>query len=197
MRANASISGPSDESPHATYTIDYHNRCLWRGKERLELTPKAFEVLEFMRRNPGRLISHDEILDAVWPDTFVQPEIVKTYVRTLRRVLADNVQKPRFIETRPRSGYRFVGSLPETTEKMTLPARSLLVGRETERHQLISGFEAAAGGRRGSIIITGEAGLGKSALLQDFTSGLDRTGSVRVASAYGCPRRKAAGRRQM
>ncbi|NNM74130.1 AAA family ATPase [Enterovirga aerilata] len=164
---------------------DRHNRCLWRGGERLDVTPKAFEVLDFLRRNPDRLVSQDEILDAVWPDTFVQPEIVKTYVRTLRRLLEDDVQKPRFIETRPRCGYRFVGVLPERSECPVPTDRPFLVGRDSELVVLRRSYEAACRGERSCVIVTGEGGIGKSALSSAFAQGLD--GPARIAAAYGSP----------
>ncbi len=65
-------------SPLPCYTMDRGNRCLWRDQARLDMPPKAFDVLDYLRRHPGRLVSQDEILDQVWPNRFVQPEIVKT-----------------------------------------------------------------------------------------------------------------------
>jgi predicted ATPase len=166
---------------------DRINLCLWQGSRRLELTPKAFEVLDHLRRNPGRLVSADEILDAVWPKTFVQPEIVKTYIRTLRRLLGDDARQPRFIETRPRCGYRFVGELPERGEVTDARRLSRLVGRRAQMTMLQEIFAAAEGGNRQFVVVTGEAGLGKTALLEAFKAEIDPLKGPVVASAYGNP----------
>lgn len=171
----------------AAYVADRRNRCLWRDGERLDLPPKAFDVLEHLRRNPGRLVSQDELLDEVWPNRFIQPEIVKTYIRTLRRLLDDDVRQPRYIETRPRSGYRFVGELPERDETAAGRMGSPLVGRTAERAAIRHALDEAGRGRRGCIVITGEAGLGKSALLSNFTAGSGTRPGLVIAAAYGAP----------
>jgi DNA-binding winged helix-turn-helix (wHTH) protein len=189
VKAKPATTDASHWRAPVTFETDRGNRCLWRGNVRLDVTPKAFDVLEFLRRNPDRLVSHDEILDAVWPNTFVQPEIVKTYVRTLRRLLDDNAQQPRFIETRPRCGYRFVGELRERRETAAQQQQQL-AGRSAERQALQRGCEDAGQGNRSGAVLSGESGIGKSALLADCLAGLRRTAPVRVASAYGSPSRE-------
>lgn len=173
------------EPTRPEFRIDRPNRCVWRDRDRLDLPPKAFDVLDYLRANPGRLVSQEEILDQVWPNRYVQPEIVKTYVRTLRRLLGDDVRQPRFIETRPRSGYRFVGALPERSEPASRPgpACPTLLGREAELALLRSALDRAGTGRRAFMVLSGESGIGKSALLDTFTAG---TGAP-VASAFGAP----------
>lgn len=175
--------------PPQCYAMDLSNRCLWRDRERLDMPPKAFDVLDYLRRNPGRLVSQDEILDHVWANRFVQPEIVKTYIRTLRRLLGDDVRQPRFIETRPRSGYRFVGELRDRQEVQAADMPGALVGRMDERAALKAALDRARGGQRGTIVITGEAGRGKSALLDAVAETARREPGVLTAVAYGVPTR--------
>lgn len=178
-----------------SYAIDQGNRCLWRDRERLDLSPKAFDVLEYLRRNPNRLVSQDEILDQVWPNRFVQPEIVKTYIRTLRRLLEDDVRRPRFIETRPRSGYRFLGELPDWQD--ILPAFAACkpkvlakpAGRDAEHTVLSIALGDARSGQRECVVLTGEAGLGKSTLLDTFVATAQTEPRTVVAMAYGVPTR--------
>ncbi len=153
------------------------------------MPPKAFDVLDYLRLNPGRLISQDEILDQVWPNRFVQPEIVKTYIRTLRRLLEDDVRRPRFIETRPRSGYRFVGDLPDRQIRVADGLPSRLMGRDQESAVLDAAFGDAEAGQRGCVIISGDAGLGKSVLLDSFIGAARRRPGVLTAIAYGAPAR--------
>ena len=59
------------------FRLDTINRSLWRADERLPLTPKAFDVLSYLVEHRARLVTHDEILEAVWTDTYVNPEVVK------------------------------------------------------------------------------------------------------------------------
>ncbi len=171
------------------FTIDRSNRCLWRDRTRLDMPPKAFDVLDYLRRNPGRLVSQDEILDHVWCRRFVQPEIVKTYIRTLRRLLDDDVRHPRFIETRPRSGYRFLGGLPDRPAVIAEASACTLEGLEEESAALNVALDRARAGQRDCLVITGDAGSGKSAVLDAFIETARRDVGVLTAIAYGAPAR--------
>jgi len=58
----------------ASFALDTANECLWRDGAQIALQPKPFAVLRYLVENPGRLITHDELLDKLWPETFVQPQ---------------------------------------------------------------------------------------------------------------------------
>ena len=97
----------------APFRLDTVNECLSGGRddgddERIRLTPKAFAVLRYLVSNPGRLVTQNELLEAVWPDTFVQPEVLKSQILDVRHALGDDAKDPRFIETLPRRGYQFI-----------------------------------------------------------------------------------------
>src|SRR5580700_1153406 len=96
-----------------SFRLDTSNQCLWRNNEQISLPPKPFAVLRYMVENPGRLISHDELLEALWPETYVQPQVLRTYVLDLRKALGDDAGKPRFIQTLPKRGYCFVAPVTE------------------------------------------------------------------------------------
>jgi DNA-binding winged helix-turn-helix (wHTH) protein len=81
---------------------------LIKGGERLSVEPKAFRVLLFLLRNPGRLVSKDEIVASVWNDTVVSDNSLTRSVAQLRRVLDDDPRVPRYILTVPTVGYRFL-----------------------------------------------------------------------------------------
>jgi len=81
------------------FRLDAVNRCLWRADERLSLTPKAFDVLSYLVEHRMRLVTQDEILEAVWTDTHVNPEVVKKAILKIRRALRDRPDTPSFIET--------------------------------------------------------------------------------------------------
>lgn len=57
------------------FRLDNLNQCLWQGDTRLTLTSKPFAVLRYLVDHPGRLVTHDELLKAIWPDTYVQPDL--------------------------------------------------------------------------------------------------------------------------
>src|SRR5919108_6017507 len=83
----------------ADFRLDPDNACLWRGTQAITLTPKAFAVLQYLVTHPDRLITKDELLDAVWPETAVSEAVVRVAIGALRKVLGDTVQTPRFIAT--------------------------------------------------------------------------------------------------
>ncbi len=75
----------------------------------MQLSPKAFGVLNYFLTKPGHLITKDELLDAVWPGVCVVDAVLKNAVRELRKILNDDPRAPKFIETVHRRGYRFIG----------------------------------------------------------------------------------------
>src|ERR1044071_7025880 len=90
------------------FRLDAADQALWRDGQRIHLTPKAFAVLQYMVDRAGRLVTQNELLEALWPDTFVQPEVLKSQILDIRAALGDRVKDPLFIETVPRRGCRFV-----------------------------------------------------------------------------------------
>jgi pimeloyl-ACP methyl ester carboxylesterase/DNA-binding winged helix-turn-helix (wHTH) protein len=90
------------------YRLDAADARLWHGRDAVSLTPKAFAVFEFLVRHAGRLVTKQELLDAVWPDVHVGDAALKVCVREIRRALDDDPRSPRYIETAHRRGYRFI-----------------------------------------------------------------------------------------
>src|ERR1700691_2181493 len=91
----------------ACFQLDTQNECLWQDGARVALTPKPFAVLRYLVENPQRLVTHDELLEKVWPNTYVQPQVLRTYVQELRKLLGDDAENPRFIQTIRNRGYWF------------------------------------------------------------------------------------------
>src|SRR5882724_6961085 len=151
------------------FRLDTANQCLWRGdgaaEERNLLAPKAFDVLRYLVEHPGRLVAHDELLEALWPKTYVQPEVLKSHIAAIRAVLGDDARKPLFIETMSRRGYRFIAPVTEGASarpsRMTdLPeAVSELIGREAE----LPAVTALATEHR-LVSLVGAGGIGKTRL---------------------------------
>ena len=93
------------------YQIDTLNRCLWRGKKRIPLDPKAYAVLHHLIAKAGQLVTKEELLDIVWTDECVGEGVIKFQIQRLRSLLKDDPRTPRFIETVFGHGYRFIGKL--------------------------------------------------------------------------------------
>src|SRR6202050_1828248 len=107
------------------FALDTANQCLLRSGAPVDLAPKPFAVLRHLVENPGRLITHDELLDAIWPETYVQPQVLRTYMLELRKLLGDDAGQPRFIQTLPKRGYRFVAPVIESANLAESIAKSI------------------------------------------------------------------------
>jgi class 3 adenylate cyclase len=90
------------------FRLDPDHACLWRGAEVIALPPKAFALLHYFVRHPDRVVTKDELLDAVWPQTAVTEAVVRVTIGLLRKVLGDTAQTSQFIATVARRGYRFL-----------------------------------------------------------------------------------------
>src|SRR5580704_6885144 len=89
------------------FVLDPRRRSLSHADSDVSLTPKAFDVLLFLARNPNRLVTKDELLQGVWGDTFVEEGNLKQYISHLRKAVGDNSEEPRLIVTIARKGYQF------------------------------------------------------------------------------------------
>lgn len=161
-----------------SFRLDTANQCLWRDAAQIALPPKPFAVLRYLVENPGRLITHDELLDALWPETYVQPQVLRTYVLDLRKVLQDDAGQPRFIQTLPKRGYCFVASVRDwsadesNARALRVPLEGAkaagIVNRLDEMARLKSLTQLAQNGQRQVVFVTGGAGIGKTALVDAF-----------------------------
>ncbi|MBI3696595.1 MAG: PD40 domain-containing protein [Acidobacteria bacterium] len=98
------------------FSLDLEHRALYRGETRLHLTAKPLETLIFLLENRGRVVGKQELMDAVWKDTFVTENNLVQAVSEIRRALEDEAEAPRFILTVPRVGYRFIGEVRQERE---------------------------------------------------------------------------------
>ena len=153
------------------FQLDTRNECLWQNGTRIGLTPKPFAVLRYLVENPQRLVTHDELLDKLWPETYVQPQVLRTYVLELRKVLGDSIESPRFIRTVPGRGYWFLAQVEDGSGYAVDtpgPQPGRIVGRRQEFERLSGLLRHATQGERQVIFITGETGIGKTALIDLF-----------------------------
>jgi predicted ATPase/DNA-binding winged helix-turn-helix (wHTH) protein len=189
------------------FELDTLNECLVCSGTQIALPPKPFAVLRYLVEHPGRLITHDELMEALWPETYVQPQVLRTYMLELRKVLRDDAGQPRYIQTIPKRGYRFVASVMKVTQPEAQPKSTSgpttvmavatvapteigtrIVNRDEEMACLKTQFELAAGGHRQVVFVTGEAGIGKTALVDAFCEQTSRERDERdqaIATARG------------
>ena len=158
------------------FALDSVNECLWHGSESIKVRPKAYAVLSYLIDRPAQLVTKEELLHAVWPDTFVSDAVLKVTIRELREALQDDAKAPRFIETAHRRGYRFIGALAEdasaedasrsSRQATNFPLR--VVGRDDSLSHMHHWLRRMLRGQRQIIFVTGEAGIGKTALVDAF-----------------------------
>ncbi|MBI3798262.1 MAG: AAA family ATPase, partial [Deltaproteobacteria bacterium] len=175
------------------FRLDPVNECLRRGEQVIQLTPKAFALLRYLAERPQQMVTKDELLKAVWPEVIVSEGVLTTHIGVLRQALGDNAKAPRYIETVHRRGYRFIAPLnpspPVVSSQLSVVSSdemeavrrpplgtsnwqltTPLVGREAELAQLHSLFAKALQGERQIVFVVGEAGIGKTTVVDAFVA---------------------------
>jgi DNA-binding winged helix-turn-helix (wHTH) protein/predicted ATPase len=190
------------------FRIDSANQRLEDASGAIHLNPKAFEVLTMLIEHPGQLVSKEQLLDAVWPDTHVADGVLKVCIAEIRRALDDSATAPRCIETVHRRGYRFVapvttaqsaaapairgkGTQPRTGSLLAWPAGGVptgqapvgLVGRGGEIELLEERLAQTLRGERQVVFVTGEAGAGKTALVEHFVAGAAHSQTLAITGS--------------
>jgi predicted ATPase/DNA-binding winged helix-turn-helix (wHTH) protein len=171
------------------YRLDLRNQCVWRGEQVLHLTAKAFTVLRYLVEHAGQLVTKEELFQAAWPDLAVSDAALTICIGEIRRALGETAQAPRCIATVHRRGYRFIAAVtvPTRSETMALPPPlppsppPLLVGRAAELSRLDGWLAQAQRGLRQVVFVTGEAGIGKTALVDAWLGQVASTAPLWVA----------------
>lgn len=156
------------------FRLDRRTRRLrHRGSER-PLRAKSSAVLLHLAEHPDRLVTHDELLRAVWPDTVVSQTVLRVCVREIRTALGQDAE--RFLTTVPRRGYRFSLDGGDGSG-----SAAVFVGRDAERAALHEALARTQRGDRQVVLVSGAAGAGKTALLDHFLDEIRADGGVRCA----------------
>ncbi len=128
------------------FRLDAAERVLWRDGQPVPLTGKAFDTLFVLVRHRGHIVGKEELLRAVWPDSFVEEGNLSFNVSLLRKALGEDAHRPQFIETVARRGYRFIADVRavdgnEVSELMieTRTRSSLVVEEETDEESSTAG----------------------------------------------------------
>jgi predicted ATPase len=166
------LHADSSSKSFAPFRLDLANQCLWRADARVSLMPKPFAVLRHLVENAGRLVTRDELMDAVWPDTNVQPEVLRRYILEIRRALDDHPASPRFVQTFPKRGYQFIASVSDgpaaNPSGSDVSTEKEIVGRDAAMADLDRHLAIARGAQRQVVFVVGEPGIGKTSLMDAF-----------------------------
>ncbi len=102
------------------YRMDESDRLLWRDDQVVPLTPKAFEMLLVLLQSNGHVLTKEELMKRVWPDSFVEEANLSHNIYKLREALGEGRNGEKYIETVPRRGYRFVATVTEVQDPTDL-----------------------------------------------------------------------------
>jgi len=178
------------------FRLDPANERLWHGLEEISLRPKSLAVLGYLVTRAGQLVTRDELLQVIWPGITVSDAVLTVCVGEIRQALRDSHHAPQYIETLHRRGYRFRGMVTTAPEPAMAPqfappsevsrseqsvsspfpcstrhsalTTASLVGRKAPLAQLDAWLNQARSGRRQVVFVMGEAGIGKTTLVNAF-----------------------------
>src|ERR1700749_4473679 len=103
------------------FEVDLRSGELRKAGVKLKFGGQPFQVLAILLERPGEVVTREELQKRLWPDTFVDVERnLNTAINKIREVLGDSAESPRFVETLPRRGYRFIGE-PEAQIRPVVP----------------------------------------------------------------------------
>jgi DNA-binding winged helix-turn-helix (wHTH) protein len=177
------------------FRFDVDEGTLWHGPEQIPLTGKAAALLRCLLASAGSWVSKAAIMSAVWPDTHVQPENIKVLVREIRQALGDRPRTPIYIQSAPGRGYSFIASVSDGTRPAAPEAfgsrAPIFVNRGPELAALADAVDAVRASSRRMVLVSGDHGVGKTALCDAFIRTATAGGAVRVCTGQ-CFDRQAA-----
>jgi DNA-binding winged helix-turn-helix (wHTH) protein/TolB-like protein len=113
-------------------TVDFENFKVLKSGELVTLTPRAFDVLAVLLKQPGRVVEKRELFDQVWGETHVTDNALTKIIKEIRQTLDDDATAPRYIETVPKRGYRFIGAVEDQAKSETSQSqRAVKLRQET------------------------------------------------------------------
>ena len=178
------------------------------GAELFRPEPKVFELLSYLMRNPGRVVPKEELLDALWSNEVVGESVLTRCVSCARKLIQDDSRAPKFVRTAHGRGYEFIAPVaseatrapsappaPDAEREGVAPVPEArrgerpFVGRGAELRRLVEAVANPRGERRKVILITGEAGIGKTRLLEEVSerAGTAEVHFCRASNAEGAP----------
>ncbi len=166
------------------FRLDVGEQRLWRGNDELKLRRKPFAILRFLTANPLRLVTQEEVVQAVWGKIVMSESLLRTHMSEVRRVLGEGA-----IETVIGRGYRFLLEVEAEEQPMSMlrkaavpRAHTSLVGRSGELDFLRQAFEDVVDQKRRVVFVTGEPGIGKTTLIDAFLAQIAAPRGAQIAT---------------
>jgi len=176
------------------FHLNLVNEQLWREGRLIALRPKTFAIVRYLAEHPGRLVTKDELLHAVWGDTLVSEDGLRDYLREIRYALGDDAEAPRFIETVRGRGYRFLPTIttqPVPSSRFQVPS---FTSSPVPSPQLLAPSTALPLPEKPSMIVLPFVNLSNDLEQEYFSDGIteDVTNSLsRLASLFVISRASA------
>jgi DNA-binding winged helix-turn-helix (wHTH) protein/tetratricopeptide (TPR) repeat protein len=164
---------------------------LWRSGAPVAVEPQVFDVLVHLATNAERVVPKEELLDEIWGDRFVSESALTSRIKSARRAVGDDGSSQRIIRTVHGRGYRLIADVRElpdpsaaqTTDGERAGGARPLLEREAVLAQLTAAVRAAGDGAGRVVFVAGEAGLGKTAVVQRFAEVVADDAEVLIGAA--------------
>src|SRR5262245_39963066 len=161
------------------FRLDGTQGSVWQGDQVIALRPQSLALLRYLVAHAGRLVTKAEVRQHVWAGTHVTDTVLRVSVHEIRQALGDVAAAPRYLETVGRQGYRFLLGAAQEAPLPRTPGP--LVGRQDDVAAVEQWFERAAGGARQLVLLSGEAGIGKTTVVDMVLAHLGPDRGVRIA----------------
>jgi DNA-binding winged helix-turn-helix (wHTH) protein/tetratricopeptide (TPR) repeat protein len=170
---------PETHLTFGPFRLEVAQGRLWRGAQIVALRRRSLAMLCYLAQHPGRLVTKAELRQHVWVGTHVTDTVLRVCAQEIRAVLGDAADAPRYLATVGRQGYRFLvgddrGAAPPLEA-------APIVGRQVEVDTLESWFQRAAQGTRQCVFVSGQAGVGKTTVVEQWLTRLAAGRGVRTA----------------
>ena len=166
------------------YEVHTRTRELYNQGIKLKLRPQAFQVLQVLVEHAGDVVTREELRQMLWPaGTFVDFEHgLNSSVKELRRALRDSANEPRYIETLPRRGYRFIAETSPLTEDhpRLIASHPQIIGRHHIISDILDVWSAGERGARQVLFLSGEPGIGKTTIVQQVLARATAAGTAKA-----------------
>lgn len=122
------VTARTHRTRFGAFEVDLHSGELYKSGVRLRIQEQPFQVLALLLERPGEVVTRQELREKLWPaDTFVDFDTgLNSAVRKLRDALSDSAEEPRYIETLPRRGYRFIAQVEVARLRHSTPVSCIL-----------------------------------------------------------------------
>jgi hypothetical protein len=167
------------------FRLDTTRGRLWHGEQTILLRRRSLAMLRYLAEHPGRLVTKAELRQHVWAGMHVTDTVLRVCAREIRAALGDVVEAPQYLHTIGGQGYTFDvqgdgGASPP------MVAGPIIVGRQREVEALQELFQRAARGNRQLVFLSGEAGVGKTTVLDLWLARLTADNRVWIGRGE-CP----------